>query len=173
MSFMTPCQILCATKNSATPHPILAKYLVQVQYYVAKFYMAYCVILSTYLVQAQDHATKFSSMHCTITHAIESFAMETPCSFVETLWLLLETLFHVQHMMAIEAQKLISYTSDVAHAKVITTGEPTTPSLLIPALPSINNFFAGGLLAHDLLQAQPATSQRILRESVALDDPPF
>ena len=62
-------------------------------------------------------------------------------------------------MMAIEAQKLISYTSDVAHAKVITTGEPTTPSLLVPALPSIDDLFADDSHAHDLLRAQPATLQ--------------
>jgi len=77
-------------------------------------------------------------------------------------------------MAAIEAQKLILYsTSDVAHAKVITTGEPTTPSLLITALPSIKDFFAGDLHACNLLRAQPATLQHILCKSVDLDDPPF
>ena len=79
----------------------------------------------------------------------------------------------VLKMIAIESQKLISTTSDVVDAKVITTGEPTTPSLLVTALPSINDFFAGDLLACNLLRAQLATLQHILCESVALDDPPF
>jgi len=82
-------------------------------------------------------------------------------------------LFHVLPMMAIEVQKLILYTSDVVHAKVTITGEPTTPSLLITALPRIDDLIAGYSRAHDLLRAQPATSQCILHESVALDDPPF
>jgi len=73
----------------------------------------------------------------------------------------------------IKAQKSISNTSDDAHAKVITTGEPTTPSLLITALPSIDDLIAGDSHAHDLLRAQPATSQCILCKSVDLDDPPF
>jgi len=82
-------------------------------------------------------------------------------------------LFHVLRMTATETQKLISNTSDVVHTMVITTGEPTTPSLLITAPLSINDFFAGDLLACNLLRAQPATLQCILRESVDLDDPPF
>ncbi len=167
---MTPCQILRATECSATPHPILAKSLIRVQYYVAKFFMAYHMILGVYLVQVhyhaakyfamslyqvQDHAAKFSSMPCTITHAIKSFVTETP---------------HVLKIIAIESQKLISTTSDVVDTKVITTGEPTTPSLLVTALPSINNFFAGDSHAHDLLRAQPATTQHILHESVGWGD---
>jgi len=69
-----------------------------------------------------------------------------------------------------KTQKLILYTSDVAHAKVITTGEPTMPSLLVTALPSINDLFAGISCARNLLQAQPAKSQRILHKLVDLDD---
>jgi len=109
---MAPCWILHATKNSAIRHPILARSLVQVQYYVAKFYTAYCMILSMYLVQVQDHAAKFLSMHCMITHATESLATEMPCLIVEMLQLLLETLLHILHMMAmaIESQKFILYT---------------------------------------------------------------
>ena len=125
------------------------------------------------LDRVQNHAAKFSSMPCTITHATKSFATETPCLSVEMLQLLLETLFHVLHMTAIKTQKWISNTSDVAHTKVITTGEPTTPSSLVTALPSIDDLFAGGSHAHNLLQAQLATLQQIPHESVDLDDLPF
>ncbi len=122
------------------------------------------------LDRVQNHAAKFSSMPCTITHATKSFATETPCPFFKMLRLLLEMLFHVLQMMAIEYQKFISYTSDLTSAKAISDGEPFTPSLLVTALPSINDLFAGDSRAHDLLRAQPATSQHIQCELVDLDD---
>ncbi len=65
--------------------------------------------------------------------------------------LILGTLLHVLKMTASKSQKLISDTSNVADAKVITNGEPITPSLLITTFPSINDFFAGDSHAHDLL----------------------
>ena len=89
------------------------------------------------------HATKFfATSHLTL-HGTEFFA--TPC-------LILGTLLHVLKMMAIESQKLISNTSDVVDAKVITTGETTTPSLLDNIFPSINNFLAGDSHVRDLFE---------------------
>jgi len=90
--------------------------------------------------------------------------------FLVTPHLILGMLLHVLKMIAIESQKLISNTSDVVDAKVITTGEPTTPSLLVTALPSINDLFADDSHARDLLQVQPATTQCILCKSVDLVD---
>ena len=58
------------------------------------------------------------------------------------LQLLLETLFHVLHMMAIESQKFISYTSDLMSAKVISNGEPTASYSLVTDFPSISVFSA-------------------------------
>jgi len=100
------------------------------------------------LVQVQYHAAKFFATSCPILHATEFFV---------TPHLILGTLFHVLKMLAIESQKLISNTSDVVDAKVITNGEHTTPSLLIPIFPSINVFFAGD-------------SQQILCKPVDLDN---
>jgi len=65
--------------------------------------------------------------------------------------LILGTLLHVLQMPVTKSQKLISYTSEVAHTKVITNGEPTAPSLLITTLPSINDPIAGDSHARDLL----------------------
>jgi len=67
-------------------------------------------------------------------------------------------------------QKLISNTSDVAHTKVITTGETITPSLLVNIFPSINKPIAGDSHARDLPQAQPVALQCILHPLVNLDD---
>jgi len=139
---MAPCQIPRATENSAIRHPILTKSLVRVQYYVAKFYMAYCMILNAYLVQAQDHAAKFLSTHCTIAHATESLATKMPRSIVEMLRLLLETLLRVLRMMAIKSQKFILYTSDLTSTKVISNGEPTASYSLVTHFPSISVFSA-------------------------------
>jgi len=122
------------------------------------------LILAMYLIRAQCHAARFFAAPCMIHHATKFFA---------TPHLILGMLLHVLKMSAIELQKLTWNTSDVAHAKVITTGETTTPSLLITALPSINDLFAGVSCAHNLLQAQLATSQHILCEPVDLDDLPF
>ncbi len=61
-SFMTPCWILHATESPVTPRPILAKFLVQVQYYVAMFFTAYCMILGVYLVQVHCHTAKYFAM---------------------------------------------------------------------------------------------------------------
>jgi len=97
----------------------------------------------------------------------------TPRLFFETLLMVLGMLLHVLKMIAIESQKSILYTSDVADTKVITTGEPTKHSLLVTALPSINDLFAGISHARNLLQAQPAKLQCILCESVDLDGLPF
>jgi len=135
--------------------------LVCVQNYAAKFFMASHLILGTYLIRAQCHAPMFSATPCTTLHGTEFFAMPR---------LILGTLLHVLKMIAIESQKFIPDTSDVVDTKVITTGEPTTPSLLVDIIPSINDYFAGGSLAHSLLRAQLTTSQRILCESVDFDD---
>jgi len=115
--------------------PISTKSLDQVQCHATESLMTPCQIL---------HATKSLAIPCLILHATVFFA--TPCLF-------LGTLFHVLKVLAIEtkSQKLISYTSGVAHAKVITTGETTTPSLLVTALPSMDDFIAGDSHAHDLL----------------------
>jgi len=82
--------------------------------------------------------------HCLILRATE---------FLATPRLILGMLFHVLKVLAIESksQKLISYTSGVAHTKVINIGETTTPSLLNNVFPSINDFFAGDSHVHDLL----------------------
>jgi len=112
----------------------------------------------------QCHAARFFATSCLILHATAFLA--TPC-------LVLGTLLHVLKMIAIESQKLISNTSDVVDTKVITTGETNTPSLLDKFFPSINDFFAGDLLACNLLRAQPATLKHILHELIDLDDPPF
>jgi len=146
-SFTTSCQILRATK-----------------YHAAKFFTASHLIHGTYLIRAQSHAAKFTATPSTIAHATEFFT---------TPHLILGTSLHVLKLMAIESQKLFSTTSDVVHANVITTGEPTTPSLLITALPSLNDLFAGVSHAHNLLQAQPTTLQCILHESANLDDLPL
>jgi len=151
--FAMPCQMLHATKFYATPHPIL---------HAARFYTTPRTIL---------HATKFLATPHLILDATKSFA--TPCLFFKTLFLILGTLLHVLKMMAIKSQDLISNTSAVVDAKVITTGETTTPSLLDNVFPSINDFFAGDSHACDLLQAQLATLQCILHESVDLDDLPL
>ncbi len=130
---------------------ILGMYLVQVHCHATEYFAKSHPNIATSLDHAQDHAAKFSSTPCTITHATESFATETPHPFFETLLLILRTLLHVLKMMAIESQKSILHTSDVADAKVITTGEPTMPSLLITALTSINDLFAGISRARNLL----------------------
>jgi len=130
---------------------ILGVYLVQVHCHATEYFAKSRSNIAMSLDQAQDHAAKFLSMPCTITHATESFATETPCSFFKTLLLLLGALLHVLEMIAIESQKLISNTSDLVDAKVITTGETTTPSLLVTALPCINDLFAGDLLACNLI----------------------
>ncbi len=84
-----------------------------------------------------------------ILYATKSFA--TPRLFFKMLLLILGTLLHVLKMIAIESQKLISNTCAVVDAKVITTGEPTTPSLIVTTLPSINDLFAGNSHARNLL----------------------
>jgi len=62
----------------------------------------------------------------------------TPC-------LIIGMMFHVPKVLAVASrfQKLIPCTSGIVHAKVITTGEPTTPHLLVTNFPSINIFSAG------------------------------
>jgi len=117
-------------------------FLVRIQCHAAEFFAKSHPILGTFLLCMQCHATKFYVTPCMILHVTEFFA--TPC-------LILGTLLHVLKMMAIKSQKLISYTSDVANGKVITTGETTTPSLLDNVFPSINDFFAGDSHVHDLL----------------------
>ncbi len=69
-----------------------------------------------------------------------------------------------------KTQKLILYTSDVAHAKVIITGELITPSSLVTAPPSMDDLSAGVSRAHTLLRAQLVTLQRHLRAPVDLDN---
>jgi len=160
-SFVTPSQIMRATECFATPRPTLAMSLVQAQHHAAKFYTASCLIHGKYLMRAQCHAATFSATPRTTLHGTEFFT---------TPRLILGTLLHVLKTIAIESQKLISNTSDVVDTKVITTGEATTPHLLVNIIPSINDTFAGGSLAHSLLRAQSATSQRILRESIDFDD---
>ncbi len=95
------------------------------------------------------HAAKFCVTPHMILCVTKSFA--TPHLFFEMLLLILGMLLHVLKMIAIKSQKLISNTSDVVDTKVITTGEPTTPSLLVTALPSINDLFAGISHACNLL----------------------
>jgi len=131
---------------------VAPKSLPQVQCNAAECYSTPCWIL---------HATKLFAMPCLIHHATKFFA--ATC-------LILKTLLHVLKMMVIESPQLISHTSDVVHAKVNTTGEPTTPSLLITALPSMNDFIAGNSCARDLLQAQRVTLQHIICASVDLDN---
>ncbi len=63
--------------------------------------------------------------------------------------LILGMLLHVLKIPANKSQKLISNTSDVVDTKVITTGEPTAPSLIDKVFPSINDFFAGDLNVHE------------------------
>jgi len=98
---------------------------------------------------------------CGILHATEFFA--TPC-------LILITLLHVLKTLASKSQKLISNTSDVMDAKVISDGEPTAPSLLITISPCMNVFIAGDSHACDLLRAQLVTPQHILCKPVDLGD---
>jgi len=173
----------------ATPHPIPGTSLVGVRslatqfeamphmFHTAESLVMPCLLLGMSLDQVQCHAATFFAMPRMTLHATEFYA--TSCAifhateFLATPHLILGMLLHVLMMIAIESQKLILYTSDVADAKVITTGEPTTPSLLIIALPSINDLLAGDSCAHDLLQAQPVTSQHTLRNSVDLDDLPL
>jgi len=90
-------------------------------------------ILATSLIRAQYHAAKFYATPHTILYATKFFV---------TPQLILGMLFHVPKVLAIETK---------SDAKVITTGETTTPSLLVTALPSINDLFAGGSCAHNLL----------------------
>ena len=134
-SFTTPCWILHAIESFAMPCFVLC---------VTECFATSHLILAMSLDQVQDHAAKFLLMPCMILHAAKFFA---------TPHLILGMLFHVLKVLAIEtkSQKLISYTSGVAHAKVITTGETTTPSLLVTALPSMDDFIAGDSHAHDLL----------------------